>query len=131
MSEENKKSVWDEFTGKYELSKTLRFELKPVGETQKMLEENDVFEKDRIRKEKYENIKPWFDRLHREFVKDALLNISLSGMDKYFEKLNFLLKDPKSKHTKEHFEKEEKRLRAEITDLFDQKAKQWGETLYP
>ncbi len=124
-------SVWDEFTGKYELSKTLRFELKPIGETAQMLQDNDVFEKDRIRKEKYENIKPWFDRLHREFVKDALSDISLSGLEKYIEKLNTFLKEPKNKTVKDNFEREEKRLRVEITDLFDKKAKQWGENLYP
>ncbi len=40
--------TFENFTNQYELSKTLRFELKPVGKTQKMLEENSVFEKDKF-----------------------------------------------------------------------------------
>ena len=45
---EKKEKNFEEFTNLYELSKTLRFELKPIGETQEMLEENKVFEKDEM-----------------------------------------------------------------------------------
>ncbi len=43
--------IFKDFTNLYELSKTLRFELKPVGETQKMLKENQIFFKDENIKE--------------------------------------------------------------------------------
>lgn len=39
------------FTNKYSLSKTLRFELKPIGKTAEMLKEHDIFQKDFERKE--------------------------------------------------------------------------------
>jgi len=58
-------SIFDKFTNLYSLSKTLRFELKPVGKTQEMLEEAQVFAKDEIIQKKYEKTKPYFNRLHR------------------------------------------------------------------
>ena len=52
MTNETKnKSIFDNFTNLYEVQKTLRFELKPVGNTQKMLDEADVFGKDKIIKD--------------------------------------------------------------------------------
>ncbi len=41
------------FTKQYSLSKTLRFELVPKGNTQKMLEQNKVIQKDKIIQDKY------------------------------------------------------------------------------
>src|SRR3989344_2374200 len=38
-------SSFDSLTNLYSLSKTLRFELKPVGKTQKLLDDNKIFEK--------------------------------------------------------------------------------------
>ncbi len=75
-------SVFDSFVNQYPISKTLRFELKPVGNTQQLLEENKVFEKDETIKIKYEATKPYFDRLHREFVQKSLQNAVLSGLNK-------------------------------------------------
>lgn len=43
MSQENK--IFKEFTNQYELSKTLRFELNPVWEMQRMLEEIMYFKR--------------------------------------------------------------------------------------
>lgn len=65
------KKDFSQFTNKYSLSKTLRFELKPVGKTLEMLRENNVFKKDEIIQKKYEQTKPFIDRMHREFEKDG------------------------------------------------------------
>ncbi|RUA12253.1 MAG: hypothetical protein DSY82_01715, partial [Flavobacteriia bacterium] len=48
----DKAKSFDKFTNQYSLSKTLRFELKSVGETQRLLEENDVFQMDENIKKK-------------------------------------------------------------------------------
>lgn len=71
-------SIFDHFTGQYELSKTLRFELKPVGETTKQLEFGEVIKNDIHIAEQYKLAKPLFDNLHREFVKEALETASIS-----------------------------------------------------
>ena len=69
----------EEFTRKYPLSKTLRFELKPaIEKTIKLLEENKVFQKDESIKHKYIQTKPFFDQLHRDFIKESFENVALS-----------------------------------------------------
>ena len=74
-----KKNNFENFTNLYPLSKTLRFELKPVGRTEELLKLNKVFKTDKIIKEKYEATKPYFDRLHREFAKEALQEVASLG----------------------------------------------------
>jgi len=69
-----KNNQLNQFTNLYEMQKTLRFELKPIANTKKMLEEDQVVEKDHLIKRKYEQTKPFFDRLHREFVAEALIS---------------------------------------------------------
>jgi hypothetical protein len=87
MTKETKKEkgVFDEFTRKYQLSKTLRFELKPVGKkvfdervkkeitmTEKSLLDNNVFEKDETIDNSYNQAKFYFDTLHQKFIDSAL-----------------------------------------------------------
>lgn len=72
---------FSQFTNKYELSKTLRFELKPQLETQQLLEQNNVFGKDEIIQKKYVKTKIYFDKLHREFVADSLKDLKFSDED--------------------------------------------------
>lgn len=74
-TEEN---IFDEFIGKYQLSKTLRFELRPVGKTADFLKQNKVFEKDKVVDDRYHEIKYYFDILHREFIHQALSGASFS-----------------------------------------------------
>lgn len=123
----NRPSVFDGFTRKYELSKTLRFELRPVGKTREMLEESGVFEKDRVIKEKYEKTKPYFDRMHREFVQDALSDVALSNVGGYAELVSEWRKDTKNAALKKKLVDAEKSLRKEVVAFFDEAAKVWAE----
>ncbi len=90
-------SVFDQFTNKYSLSKTLRFELKPVGKTQEMLKENNVFDIDRAIREKYIKTKPFFDRLHREFIQAGLEGFVFSDLREYEAALKKFMDDRKNK----------------------------------
>ncbi len=132
---QKEKNAFDGFTNLYELSKTLRFELKPVGNTQKMLEENQVFEKDKTKQEKYTKIKPYFDRLHLEFVKESLQNPTLQ-FDNYLSALKEVKENKKDTDKKikdariKSLQDQEKKLRKEIVSLFDKKAKEYSEK-YP
>ena len=93
---------FEDFTNLYELSKTLRFELKPAGNTQKMLNDNDVFGKDKIIKEKYQETKPFIDRLHREFVNESLEGAILTDINKYSNALSGWKNNKKTKKRKKH-----------------------------
>ena len=46
-----------QFIGIYPVSKTLRFELKPIGKTQEWIERNHVLENDGERAENYPRVK--------------------------------------------------------------------------
>ena len=124
---------FEKFTNLYELSKTLRFELKPVKETRQMLEDNDVFQKDELIQKKYTKTKKYFDRLRREFVKESLEKATLSKLEKYneaLEKVKRITRETSSKNKKSIetiLENEEKRLRKEVVVLFNIKAKEWSE----
>jgi len=119
-------NMFDQFTNLYSLSKTLRFELKPIGETSKMLEEAKVFEKDETIQKKYEATKPYFDKLHREFVKEALQDVHLSELNnEYFELFKKWKADKKT--NEKDFQKKEKELRSEVVSFFDMQGKTWAE----
>ncbi len=121
------KNKLKDFTNLYELSKTLRFELKPIGETTKMLKENKVFGMDGNIKKKYEATKPFFDRLHRKFVADSLKNPKFSDLEKYEESLKNYKKDKNNKTFQKELETQEKRLRKEVVNNFNATAKNWVE----
>ena len=67
------KNKFNDFNKLYSLSKTLRFELKPIGKTRENIEKNNPsFIKDKEIKEAYQILKPVFDLLHEEFITNSL-----------------------------------------------------------
>lgn len=128
---EKKTSVFDQFTNKYAISKTLRFELKPIGNTKQMLENEDVFKKDEIIQKKYEETKPYFDRLHREFIEEAFKNCRLNNANKYFDVLQKLKKNKKDKADQKDFFNISAILRKEVVSILNLEAKDWVENKYP
>jgi len=119
-------NIFEKFTNQYSLSKTLRFELKPIGKTQSLLEKNHIFEIDELIQKKYEATKPYFDRLHREFINEALQNAVLTNLEGYFEIFTNWKKDKKEFQKKE-LQKKEAELRKEIVALFNEQAKKWNQ----
>lgn len=130
MTNKKKFKSFGDFTNLYELSKTLRFELKPVGNTQKMLDKADVFGKDKIIKDKYEKTKPFIDRLHREFINESFQNVNLSGLKKYKNTLDNWKNNKKDREAQKELKKEEERLRKEIVKCFDSTAKNWAKKYF-
>lgn len=99
-------SLSDQFTNRYPLSKTLRFELKPVSsngkrfsseESSKVFEE--ILEQDRKIKAAYDALKPVLDKIHEEIITNSLKEAAQSldfseywieyqkGKDKKLEKI--------------------------------------------
>lgn len=85
-----------QFTGFYSLSKTLRFELKPVGKTKetfkRWLDElkntelvvddgGNLFLKDKQIKDAYLAIKPIMDKMHEQFIEMSLLSQEAKNID--------------------------------------------------
>lgn len=73
------------FIGKYPLSKTLRFELRPQGRTQEWIDKKGILEKDRMLAEDYERMKRIIDDYHCCFINKVLespsVNIDWSELD--------------------------------------------------
>ncbi len=85
---------FDTLTNLYSLSKTLRFELKPVGKTKDLLDLPGFFEKDEKKAELYPKMKDRLDWLHRNFINQSLskitwLEISDDIYSKFVNKVEF------------------------------------------
>lgn len=77
--------LFKDFTNLYPVSKTLRFELIPEGETLHYLEKNGVLENDEKRNEDYKKLKKLMDEYYRAYIDEALANVHLSDLDRYAE----------------------------------------------
>src|SRR3989344_5958259 len=115
-------SIFDKFTRQYSLSKTLRFELKPVGKTLENMrnhlgfdEKLQTFFADQEIKHAYMTLKPIFDSIHEKFITESLAS-------SVAKKINFLEYFKKYKNRKELGEKEfqniEKQLRTKFNDAY-------------
>lgn len=129
---------FEDFTNLYELSKTLRFELKPVkfnekggiewmsqDEMKKVFKE--VWDKDIQVHKNYKEAKKYFDKMHREFINEALSAAVISeGKYKKFEDIFWKNKIDRKKYSKE-FRNVAMELRAEVAATFDKQADAWRE----
>ena len=116
---------FSKFTQKYSLSKTLRFELKPIWKTQQMLDGNKVFLTDKSIKDKYIQTKPFFDRLHRDFVKEAFSGVDIALLDNFYENWKLYRQDKKT--NEKNYKKSCENLRKEIVSFLDAQWKKWAE----
>ncbi len=120
--------VFDAFTRKYALSKTLRFELVPQGKTAENLE--NVFEEDKKIEANYQKAKVRFDELHRVFVREALApnrvcTLDLSDFTRAYEAILGVPKKLQSAEQKDAYAKARKKLMVEIVKLFDATGDEW------
>lgn len=70
------KELLDGFTKKYQLSKTLRFELIPQGKTREHIEIKGLLQCDEQRAESYKKVKKIIDEYHKDFIEKAMDGLS-------------------------------------------------------
>lgn len=102
------------FTNLYNVSKTLRFELKPIGQTSENISKGNFLEADNKKAKYYKDVKTIIDNYHKYFIDDVLKTASFdwTGLEK---ELAVYAKD-KSDDTK--LVLEQKKLREEILKVF-------------
>jgi hypothetical protein len=138
----NKTTIFDEgFTNLFSLTKTLRFELKPTPETKSLV---DVIKEDKDINRLYrEEMKPMFDKLHEDFITEAMQSTELpldllESLEKSFLKLKELKKDKKInrkiidklENSKDgEIEKLQEQLRRELVKAFNNLGDNW-KTIY-
>ncbi|MBP5233971.1 MAG: hypothetical protein J6333_11260, partial [Planctomycetes bacterium] len=66
-----KETIFAQFTKQYKLSKTLRFELKPMGATLANMKKSGVLNHDFDRGEAYQAVKDVLDEHHKKLIEDA------------------------------------------------------------
>ena len=67
--------MWDDFTNLYKVTKTIKFELKPVGNTLAMIKNQYLYDRDlntlmvdQAHHDSYQILKPYFDKIHERFI---------------------------------------------------------------
>lgn len=110
----------------YSLSKTLRFELKPIGKTKENFE-NYILTSDEEKSEKFKKVKLYCDEYHKKFINDCLENFQ---NDKFVEVLNkyyeLYVKNNRSDKENNEFEKTQELLRKIIAETFTKNKKYKG-----
>ncbi|MEG1642078.1 MAG: type V CRISPR-associated protein Cas12a/Cpf1 [Synergistaceae bacterium] len=115
------KSLLD-FSGKYLLSKTLRFELKPIGKTEDYISKRNLISEDEARRENYKKVKKIIDRYHKKFISNVLNAIPETGANLDWTELEKAIKNKTDDKYRENLEKEQKKKREEIIECFSGKS---------
>lgn len=104
----------NEFTHLYPLSKTLRFELRPVGKTEEMFRKSGILEQDNGRADSYKVVKKLIDRYHKDFIEKALQGFEFEegSLEEYYKLYSTANRDEKQEND---FEKAKESLRKQIT----------------
>lgn len=104
----------NELTGLYSLSKTLRFELKPIGKTLANIESKGLIAQDEQRADEYKKVKDIIDRYHKAFITMCLSNFNFNegALENYVSLAEDANRDEKT------FEVIKKELRKQIVEAF-------------
>ena len=102
-----------QFIGLYPVSKTLRFELRPVGRTQEWMEKNHVLENDGKRAEDYPRVKELIDAYHKICISESLKvsDINWAPLRDAIERN----RQEKSDESRTALEEEQTKMRLEIS----------------
>ena len=104
----------NELTGLYSSSKTLRFELKPIGKTLANIESKGLIAQDEQRADEYKKVKDIIDRYHKAFITMCLSNFNFNegALENYVSLAEDANRDEKA------FEDIKKELRKQIVEAF-------------
>ena len=107
----NQNTSFSQFIGLYPVSKTLRFELKPIGKTLENVQNKGIIEQDEAKSLKYVEAKQIIDQYHKYFIGEALegVNLDWNPLQKAFEDYLTNRNAPAKKNlekTQESFRKE-------------------------
>ena len=113
-----------DLTGQYSLSKTLRFELKPIGKTLEHIGQKGLLTQDEQRAEEYEQMKGIIDRYHKAFITMCLRNCKIKvnntddELDSLEEYSSLLSKSKRDADDEDKLEKIKENLRKQIVNAF-------------
>lgn len=116
--------TFQQFSRVYPLSKTLRFELKPIGSTLEHINKNGLLDQDQHRAKSYIQMKNMIDEYHKEFIEDVLDDLELQydneGKNNSISEFYtcYMIKS-KDDNQRKLFEKIQEELRKQIANAFN------------
>ena len=116
------KDIFKSWTGKYPCSKTLRFELKPLLETHRLLDR--FIQSDIQRAQDYKELKGIVDEYHKEYItkslsKPAILQVEdIKKMDRLYGEIKKLKEYKEKEKLKKEISRLQFQLRKQITESF-------------
>ncbi|MFN4234893.1 MAG: type V CRISPR-associated protein Cas12a/Cpf1 [Bacteroidia bacterium] len=107
-----------QFANFYQIQKTLRFELQPIGKTLEHIQNKGILTKDEIRAINYQKAKKIIDDYHKYFIELALQNVQLTKLNDFAD-LYFATPERKKEDSyKKELEKVQSALRKDIASAF-------------
>ncbi len=106
------------FTSQYPVSKTLRFELKPIKETEKYINEKGIIGIDEKLAESYKKMKKTIDEFHKDFIEKALSRVQLNHLEEYLALYFADSNEKNSANYDKKFKEVKASLRKEIVQYF-------------
>ncbi|HRP90010.1 MAG TPA: type V CRISPR-associated protein Cas12a/Cpf1 [Edaphocola sp.] len=106
------------FKHSYALSKTLRFELKPIGKTKDHIEAKGLLTQDEQRASSYKVVKKIIDEYHKYFIELAMGKVRLSKLKDFQTLYNASTERKKEESFKKELKKVQDDLRKEIVKYF-------------
>lgn len=111
-------NLYSDLHNLYDVSKTLRFELQPIGKTKENFE-NYILANDEEKAEKFKKVKTYCDEVHKVFINNCLANFNSTDfkplLQKYYE---LFITNNRSESEDKEFEKIQENLRKKISECF-------------
>ena len=113
-------NLFKDYTNQYKVTKTLRFALKPTGETVKHLEEKGLLQEDKQRADDYKKAKLIIDEYHKWFIEKRLggFEFSLEDLENFKEAYEGVLNNETDAKAKKDLKESQKTLRKKVADHF-------------
>lgn len=108
-------NLYSEMINLYQLSKTLRFELQPIGKTKEYFEKY-VFDNDERKAKAYPFVKKYLDEVHKIFIDECLEKIDRISLEEKLEE--YLIAVTDNDYDSEKLEKIKAAMRKIISETF-------------
>ena len=109
----------ENFVYQYQLSKTLRFELKPVGKTLENIQNKGLLTEDLNKAKSYQLMKKTIDGFHKHFIELAMNQVKLTYLESFSDLYYASPERKKEEKYKDELKKVQEVLRKEIVKGFN------------
>ncbi|MDO5050504.1 MAG: hypothetical protein Q4D68_02085, partial [Moraxella equi] len=106
--------LFQDFTHLYPLSKTVRFELKPIGKTLEHIHAKNFLSQDETMADIYQKVKAVLDDYHRDFITKMMSEVALTKLVEFYEVYLALRKNPKDDTLQKQLTEIQTALRKEV-----------------